>query len=135
MIEQLTRVGTIYLPVADIERASEWYVMKLGAEMSYHDEDKAILNFANQSFFLIKSPSNQSANFQDQYGNEQFSVTFEVDGVDVLEKLHQEFMDRGIKVGEIEDRGHPGLNFVFSDVDGNIFDVWSELSLNFKYRR
>nr|WP_197140727.1 hypothetical protein [Lysinibacillus sphaericus] len=38
-------------------------------------------------------------------------------------------IDKGIKV---ENRGHAGKNFVFYDVDGNKFDVWSELSPIFK---
>ncbi|PDZ73603.1 glyoxalase, partial [Bacillus pseudomycoides] len=49
------------------------YVNKLGAELSYKDEDKAILNFANQSFFLVKSQANQSLNFYDFCGEERFS--------------------------------------------------------------
>ena len=35
-------------------------------------------------------------------------------------------------LGDIEDRGHSGRNFVFMDLDGNKFDVWSELSPSFK---
>lgn len=45
-----------------------------------------------------------------------------------LESLHQEFTLMKMRVGEIEDRGHSGRNFVFKDIDGNQFDVWSELS-------
>jgi len=41
-------------------------------------------------------------------------------------------IDKGIKVGKVENRGHAGKNFVFYDVDGNKFDVWSELSPIFK---
>ncbi|OXS74457.1 hypothetical protein B1B04_10165 [Lysinibacillus sp. KCTC 33748] len=43
-----------------------------------------------------------------------------------------ELIDKGIKVEGIENRGHAGRNFVFYDVDGNKFDVWSELSRIFK---
>jgi len=124
----IVRVGTIYLPVREVEASAKWYVQKLGAELSYQDEDKAIVNFANQSFFLVKAGEGQSANFIDIHGNTRFSVTFEVSGLPALEALHQEFSEVGIKVGEIEDRGHPGRNFVFHDPDGNLFDVWSELS-------
>lgn len=58
MNEKIIRVGTTYIPVLDISRSSSWYVNNLGAELSYKDEDKAILNFANQSFFLVKSKRN-----------------------------------------------------------------------------
>lgn len=128
MAEKLMRVGTTYIPVTNVELSSEWYITNLGAELSYKDEDKAILNFANQSYFLVKSKEGQSANFVDIHGNERFSLTFEVNGLKALRDLHRELTEKDVRVGEIEDRGHTGNNFVFYDLDGNKFDVWSELS-------
>jgi len=130
--EQLIRVGTTYIPVKDVNLASDWYVNNLEAQLNYIDEDKAIINLANQSFFLVKAGENESANFYDSYGKERFSITFEVDGLSTLEKIHEQFINKDMKVGEIEDRGHAGRNFVFYDLDGNKFDVWSELSSIFK---
>lgn len=132
MSEQLIRVGTTYIPVKDVNLASDWYVNNLEAQLNYIDEDKAIINLANQSFFLVKAGENESANFYDSYGKERFSITFEVDGLSTLEKIHEQFINKDMKVGEIEDRGHAGRNFVFYDLDGNKFDVWSELSSIFK---
>jgi catechol-2,3-dioxygenase len=132
MSEKLLRVGTTYIPVTNVELSAEWYVSNLGAELSYKDEDKAILNLANQSIFLVKSNKDQTSNFYDVYGQERFSMTFEVNGLSALESLHNEFLNKEISVGEIEDRGHTGRNFVFLDLDGNKFDVWSELSRSFK---
>ncbi|MGE7635410.1 VOC family protein [Bacillus paramycoides] len=132
MKDKLLRVGTIYIPVTNVELSSKWYVNKLGAELSYKDEDKAILNLANQSFFLVKSQVNQSLNFYDFCGEERFSLTFEVNGLNALESIHSDFIKKEIKVGEVENRGHTGKNFVFYDIDGNKFDVWSELSPIFK---
>ena len=132
MGEGLLRIGTTYIPVTSVELSSLWYVNKLGAELSYKDEDKAILNLANQSIFLVKSSEAQSSNFIDIYGEERFSLTFEVNGLAALEAIHRDFIDNGICVGDIENRGHSGRNFVFSDLDGNKFDVWSELSPIFK---
>ncbi|MEX3743991.1 MULTISPECIES: VOC family protein [Lysinibacillus] len=132
MSETLIRIGTTYIPVSNVELSCEWYVNNLGAECSYQDNDKAILNFANQSFFLVRSMNNQSANFIDCYGEEHFSLTFEVDGLSALEIIRNVFIDKGVTVGEVENRGHAGRNFVFYDVDGNKFDVWSELSPTIK---
>lgn len=132
MENKLLRIGTAYLPVRNVDLSSEWYVTKLGAVLNYKDKDKAILNFANQSFFLVKAQENQSANFYNSYGEECFSITFEVNGLNVLEDIHREFKEKEIKVGDIENRGHSGRNFVFYDPDGNKFDVWSELSPIFK---
>ncbi|MED1567491.1 VOC family protein [Bacillus paramycoides] len=135
MDNKLIRIGTTYLPVIDTVNASKWYVEKLGAELSYQDSDKAIINLANISVFLVKSKENQSSNFYDINGEERFSITFEVDGLDALHALHLNFIKKGIKVGEIENRGHVGRNFVFYDLDGNKFDVWSELSSKFKNKQ
>ena len=132
MCAKLLRVGTNYIPVKNVEFSTEWYVEKLDADLSYKDDDKAILNFANQSFFLVKSNQKESANFTDIHGVERFSMTFEVDGLKALEELHKYLLENNVKVGEIENRGHTGRNFVFSDLDGNKFDVWSELSPQFK---
>ncbi|WP_408011587.1 VOC family protein [Pseudalkalibacillus sp. A8] len=122
------------MPVSNVARSAEWYEQKLGAETNYIDQNKAIINLANQSFFLVKSDKDQTANFLDADGNERFSVTFEVNGFTALKSLQQEFIKQDIRVGEIEDRGHAGNNFVFYDLDGNKFDVWSELSPEFKER-
>lgn len=132
MQEKLIRVGTTYLPVRDPRQSAAWYVDKLGAVLNYEDEDKAILNLANQSFFLVKSTQSENANFTDDKGKARFCLTFEVDGQEALYSLHKEFKDSGIITGDIEDRGHAGENFVFYDPDGNMFDVWSELSPEFK---
>jgi catechol-2,3-dioxygenase len=130
----LLRIGSTYLPVSDVKQSTDWYVTKLNAELSYQDQQKAILNLANQSFFLVKAKEKESANFYDSEGKERFSLTFEVDGLAALEKLRDEFISENIPVGELENRGHAGRNFVFSDPDGNLFDVWSEISPEFKER-
>jgi catechol 2,3-dioxygenase-like lactoylglutathione lyase family enzyme len=130
---QLIRVGTIYIPVKDPASSSEWYKEKLGAKLNYLDDQKAILNLADISMFLVKAVE-QNSNFFDENGTERFVLTYEVDGLDALTSIHADFRGQGVKVGEIEDRGHAGRNFVFYDPDGNKFDVWSELSQEFKQR-
>jgi catechol-2,3-dioxygenase len=135
MKEKLIRVGTAYVPVQNPNLSAKWYAENLGAEINYQDEDKAIINLANQSFFLVKAEQNESANFTDYKGKKRFCLTFEVDGMDMLYELYEEFKGLGIETGEIEDRGHAGENFVFCDPDGNMFDVWSELSPSFKNMR
>ncbi|WP_433746448.1 VOC family protein [Falsibacillus pallidus] len=134
MNSSLLRVGTTYIPVKDARAAAEWYVKNLGAVISYQDDEKAIINLADQSFFLVKAKEGETANFLDAKGRKRFSMTFEVDGMEKLETLHQEFSQKEIQTGEIEDRGHAGRNFVFEDLDGNRFDVWSELSPDYKKR-
>ena len=125
-------MGTIYLPVQSISASSNWYKNNLDALISYQDEDKAIINFADISFFLVKAKDNEHNCFFDFHLNKRFPITFEVDGIDNLKELHHQLKQKGVKVEEIEDRGHPGNNFVFYDLDENIFDVWSELSPIYK---
>ncbi|MFS0865046.1 VOC family protein [Fredinandcohnia sp. 179-A 10B2 NHS] len=134
MNQKLCRVGTTYLPVIDVESSTDWYVTNLGATLSYMDSDKSIINLADQSFFLVKAKEYETANFMDAKMAVRFSLTFEVDGLSALEELHNELKGKGVEVGEIEDRGHAGRNFVFKDPNGNMFDVWSELSSLYKLR-
>lgn len=128
MNHSLIRVGTIYLPVQEVDRSAVWYKEKLGAVIHYKDEQKAIIGLADISIFLVKSSPEQTSNFVDEDGSDRFAITFEVEGKEALRSLQKELKDKGVEVGEIEDRGHPGLNFVFEDVNGNRLDVWSELS-------
>ncbi len=132
LIEKLICVGTTYAPVTDVDNSAKWYTEKLGATISYGDDEKAILNLADQSFFLVRSLEGETSNFTDYKGNKRFSLTFEVDGLEELYTLHTEFKEQGIPTGDIEDREHTGKNFVFSDPEGNLFDVWSVLSPRFK---
>ena len=132
MSSYIKRVGTTYIPVVDPEKSSIWYQEILGAVENYRNTDKAILDFADQSFFLVKAKIGEPFGFLDSYEQEQFTLTFEVDGIEQLMEFHDFLKEKGVRIGEIEDRGHPGNNFVFYDIDGNVFDVWSELSPTFK---
>ncbi|MBB4826188.1 catechol 2,3-dioxygenase-like lactoylglutathione lyase family enzyme [Sporosarcina luteola] len=135
MSGRILRVGTTYIPVQDVRKSAHWYVEQLGAKLNYEDREKAILDLANQSFFLVKAEEKESGNFKDASGKIRCSLTFEVDGETALQNLQRDMKKHGVAVGEIEDRGHAGINFVFSDLDGNLFDVWSELSASFKASR
>ncbi|MCK1996761.1 Catechol 2,3-dioxygenase [Paenisporosarcina quisquiliarum] len=130
----IKRVGTTYIPVVDPEKSSKWYQEMLGAVENFRNDDKAILEFADQSFFLVKAQVGERSSFFDSYQQEHFTMTFEVDGIEQLIEFHEFLKKKEVSVGEIEDRGHPGNNFVFRDLDGNVFDVWSELSPTFKVK-
>lgn len=117
-----------------ITKSAEWFCTNLGAELGYMDEgnNHAILNLAQQSFILILSEKDALANFNTINDGLMFPFTFEVNGIEALIQLHEELQDKGVTVGEIEDRGHTGRNFIITDPDGNKYDVWSELSVDFK---
>lgn len=134
MNSKLIRVGTIYLPVTNPMLSASWFCSNLGAELGFLDEgnNHAIINLAHQSFILILCESGLTANFQTINDGLMFPFSFEVNGEEELLKLHKELMDKGVSVGEIEDRGHGGKNFIIVDPNGNRFDVWSELSNEFR---
>ncbi|MGR9049469.1 VOC family protein [Halobacillus faecis] len=132
MNHSLIRVGTIYLPVKEVDKSAIWYQEKLRADINYQDNQKAIIGLAGLSIFLVKSSPEQTSNFMDVGGSSRFAITFEVNGVDALRALHKDLKGKGVSVSEIEDRGHPGLNFVFEDLQGNRLDVWSELSPSYE---
>ncbi|WP_047985947.1 VOC family protein [Ornithinibacillus californiensis] len=128
----IKRVGTTYLPVESPAESSRWYQEILGAKENYRDEEKAILDFANQSFFLVRAMPGEKIGFRDSREKDHFLFTFEVDGLEQLIEFQSFLKSQEVRVGEIEDRGHPGNNFIFYDLDGNMFDVWSELSPSYK---
>lgn len=136
MLSKLLRVGTIYLPVTNPKVSADWFCSKLGAGLDYMDEgnNHAIISLAHQSFILIQSETGILANFRTINDGVMFPFTFEVNGESELIQLHKELKDKGVLVGAIEDRGHPGTNFIITDPDGNRYDVWSELSNEFKER-
>jgi hypothetical protein len=43
MAEKLVRIGTTYIPVTKVDISADWYVNKLGAELSYKDHGKVKL--------------------------------------------------------------------------------------------
>ena len=130
----IKRVGTTYIPVVDPKISSIWYQEMLGAVENFRNRDKAIVEFADQSFFLVKAKIGERSVFLDSLEQEHFTMTFEVDGLGQLIEFHDFLKGKGVRVGGIEDRGHPGNNFVFHDLNGNMFDVWSELSPAFKVK-
>lgn len=55
-----------------------------------------------------------------------------MNGLTALEEIHRDFITNEVRVGSIETEDMLGKNFVFHDIDGNKFEVWSELSTRFK---
>src|SRR5690606_5253964 len=94
----IKRVGTTYLHVKNPEQSSKWYQTILGASENYRDQSKAILEFANQSFFLVKSSPGEKNAFLDSTGREHYSMTFEVDGFEKLKEFHTYLKKNSVKV-------------------------------------
>jgi glyoxylase I family protein len=126
----LKRVHCNYLPVTNLELASEWYENNFGLKRIKREPNGSILILGNgQWLFLLESTEKRTANFTtDQWEGENyemFSLTFEVENI---VELHKWLRENGADVESLVDHGDCGLQFKFKDPDGNKFNVWQEVA-------
>ncbi|AZN41293.1 VOC family protein [Paenibacillus albus] len=112
-----------YIPVSNLQAASEWYAEHLGFTLAV--EDPICLELRSTSgirIFLIPNEDG-SVNSQMRYSNGvQASYGFTV--ADDVQLLYQHFKDKGIQVGKLTD--YQGLSFKFYDPDGNAIELWGD---------
>lgn len=115
-----------YIPVADVNRAREWYMRVLGLKPRSPEGGIMIMG-SGQWLFLIESKDRPNANFttDDWEGEnfEMFSLTFETEDIVAL---HESLRENGAQVEPVTDYGSCGLQFRFKDPDGNKFNVWQQ---------
>ncbi len=119
------KVGSIFIPVTDIEKSTEWYVKFLGVKIivSWGDGTGFYLPNGSTQLALIKVESPQPTEFITK-GNQKNSYFNFV--VDDIETAHQHFINNGIATNEIND--FDGMKFFdFFDLAGNPFSVVSEV--------
>jgi len=120
----LKAVHCNYIPVADSQKAAEWYGKHLGLKRLRPGSNILILG-NGQWFFLCDSKDRKNANFYADFdgkaGYEMFSLTFETENI---VQLHEALRQSGTYVEPIQDHGECGLQFRFKDLDGNKFNVW-----------
>ncbi|MBO9606974.1 MAG: VOC family protein [Paenibacillaceae bacterium] len=117
----LKAVDCIYIPVADPQKAAEWYETYLGLNRVRPGGD--IMLLGNGMWLFLSNSPGQTANFIGGDGAVIAPFTFETD--DIV-KLHQSLSDSGTPVEPIEDFGGCGLKFWFNDPDGNRFHIWQD---------
>jgi predicted enzyme related to lactoylglutathione lyase len=117
----LKAVNCIYIPVADPQKATEWYEKNLGLSRVSPGSEIMLLG-SGMWLFLSRSPG-QTSNFVGGDGAVISPFTFETE--DIV-KLHQSLTDSGASVEPIEDFGGCGLKFWFEDPDGNRFHIWQD---------
>ena len=119
------KVGSIFIPVTDIEKSTDWYVKFLGVKKidSWGDGAGFYLPTGSTQLALVKVESPQPTEFIIK-GNQKNSYFNFV--VDDIETTHQQFKNNGIVTTEIDDFG--GMKFFdFFDLDGNPFSVVNEV--------
>lgn len=124
----LKKVLCNYLPVSNLEAATQWYQEVFGLEVKKREPDGAILILGNgQWLFLLETTENRTANFiTKQWDGEEFemfSLTFEVENI---VELHRRLRQYSSDVEPLVDQGSCGLQFKFKDPDGNKFNVWQD---------
>ena len=120
------KVGSIFIPVTDIKKSTEWYVKFLGAKIidSWEDGAGFYLPAGTTQLALVKVESPQPTEFiiKGEQKNSYFNFV-----VDDIEAVHQQFRNNDIVTTEIDDFG--GMKFFdFFDLDGNPFSVVDEVS-------
>ncbi|RIW31621.1 VOC family protein [Bacillus salacetis] len=119
------KVGSIFIPVTDIEKSTDWYVKFLGVKIidSWGDGAGFYLPNGSTQLALVKVESPQPTEFiiKGDQRNSYFNFV-----VDDIETAHQKFKQNGIVTTEIDDFG--GMKFFdFFDLDGNPFSVVNEV--------
>ncbi|MEZ2717984.1 VOC family protein [Niallia circulans] len=120
------KVGSIFIPVTDIKKSTDWYVKFLGVKIidSWEDGAGFYLPAGTTQLALVKVDSPQPTEFIIKGDRKNSYFNFVVDNI---EAAHQQFRNNGIVTTEIDDFG--GMKFFdFFDLDGNPFSVVDEVS-------
>lgn len=122
------KVGTIFIPVTDLERSKKWYevnlgVIKVGEWQEGIDHGVGYV-FSNDltGLALIKTDQPQPTEFTIKGKRKNVYYNFIVDDIyEAFDRLKQ----NGVSATDIHEYGHM-KGFDFFDPDGNSFSVVSE---------
>ncbi|WP_019156301.1 VOC family protein [Robertmurraya massiliosenegalensis] len=118
------RVGSIFIPVTDLDNASDWYEKNLGVKKIDSWEDGVGFYFSESStqLALVKVETTQPSEFVIKGKRKNIYYNFLVQNI---EEAYQHLTQNGVSTTEIEDFG--GMKgFDFFDLDGNPFSVVDE---------
>ena len=112
----------IYIPVSDFDKAAEWYNNILGFELVFSDPlYRELRSQSGIRVMLIERRGSINSHMMYDTGV-QASYGFSVNDI---EKIHSEFILKGVEAKKIGE--YQGKSFSFSDLDGNIIELWEEL--------
>ncbi|MFD1739741.1 VOC family protein [Bacillus salitolerans] len=125
MVSYVKAINTIYLPVSDIVKSTDWYVNNLHLELLNKvnaESTQAQLKIClGQTIFLIKTAEKRNLTFVEVDGHEQCILTLEVTNI---KEFHEGLKRNLVDVEDIQDNGECGLSFYVKDPDGNKIDIW-----------
>ncbi|WP_152657689.1 VOC family protein [Oceanobacillus sp. CFH 90083] len=119
------KIGSIFIPVTNIENAAAWYEKYLGAKKidSWGDGAGFYLPIGSTQLALVRVESVQPTEFITKERQKNSYYNFVVDDI---EATHQHFKNNNVLTTEIDDFG--GMKcFDFFDLDGNPFSVVNEV--------
>ncbi|WP_199616256.1 VOC family protein [Paenibacillus alkalitolerans] len=114
------------IPVTNPETSALWYKNMFGFQVVHRTDDFVSL-FVNDRpiLVLMKTDDRSRASFTLK-GKEHWIITFCTDDI---HSLHAHMSQNGVNIGGINDEGEMGKFFSFHDPDGNLIDVWENISL------
>lgn len=119
----MIKIGAIFIPVKDVERAVEWYKEKLNLHHvgTWPENKGADFYFTEEKQYitLVKVNEVPPLSFLDVSGYKNSFFNFTTHN---LEQYRNDLLQKGVNVGEIVDYG-PVLGFEIYDLDGNRLDV------------
>ncbi len=120
------QVGSIFIPVTDMERSMAWYEEHLGVKKIDEWEDGVgyALSDGLTQLALVKVGSHQETEFTIRGDRKNPYFNFLTENI---ETVHEGFRKHDITVTDIEDFG--GMKaFDFNDPDGNPFSIVDEVT-------
>ncbi|WP_026675596.1 VOC family protein [Alkalihalobacterium bogoriense] len=120
------KIGSIFIPVTDVEKSTGWYETYLGVKKieSWDEGVGFYLPTGSTQLALVKVDNIQPTEFTTQENQKNSYYNFVTDHI---EAAHQHFINNGITTTDITDFG--GMkHFDFFDLDGNPFSVVSEVA-------
>ncbi|GGH85090.1 catechol 2,3-dioxygenase-like lactoylglutathione lyase family enzyme [Pullulanibacillus pueri] len=121
----ISKVATIEIPVANIEKSLEWYVRVLNLSVLHKDETTAMLSFNTPgvpTLFLVGTDDTRRLVFANTPWNIPQSSVIDL-YADDLEQAYTSLQSKGVEVGalNVNEQGYGG--FGFEDLDGNVLSV------------
>ncbi|MBN8203518.1 VOC family protein [Bacillus sp. NTK034] len=131
------KVGSIFIPVTDLERSKKWYEVNLGlTKVDEWQENGAdhgvgyVFKTDTTGLALIKVEKPQPTEFTVKGKNKNVYYNFEVDDI---QQAYDRLKQNGVETTGIHDYGMM-KGFDFFDLDGNAFSAVSE-ELNSLYHK
>src|SRR5699024_1613955 len=120
------KIGSIFIPVTNIEKSIDWYKENIGVKNidSWEDGAGFYLPTSSTQLALVKVESPQPTEFTTKGNQKNCYYNFVVDDI---ETAHQHLNNNGVATTEIEDDFGGMKFFDFFDLDGNPFSVVSEV--------